>query len=640
MDRRRRRALERAESKRAKKQPAIPREPLRSLDTAAYAILLAVLCAVPIVFSFYTLEVVALKVAVLGILVLAAGTLWILSGLRRGHTDFTSSLLNVAVLAYWGAACVAAVFSRCTRLSLQGLWRVTVFVLLYLLVANAVRTRPRVLGILAGAAAAAVWVTAHGFLQVLGHDPVNWSFAFEGRPFASLGNPNILAGYLIIAIHFTIALTGGASSWPLRLSGTAAGFCCLVCLALTQSKAAWLALLISGAVMGFCVVFSRLPAALKWTRVRKVLAAVISCLIVVSALLLAPAAVKRFHATWRGSTAVRLVYWQGALGMFKSRPLMGAGIGTFHALFPQYRPPTFQSVSGAGHDTRHAHSEYVETLAERGVIGIGALLFLLCAITAVGLKALRKAESVSDRWILCGLLSGVAGLLAHGAVSVALRYVVCPTYFWVALGLIVAMQHIALSDRGRRQFRLLKSVGLRILLAVVSVCIIGYAAHALVIRPFRARLALREAFRLETIDRPDQAITAFKCAIERDKLDPRPYYHLAETYRRKRDYERAIRTYHALQTFMPDYLHIHCQLGSTYAAMNQWDKAGPEFLLALRQGALPDGVRPMPLIRKLRQKQKWDDARYAEILQELAEVYPTDETIQETLKDFAPRRLP
>jgi O-antigen ligase len=69
----------------------------------------------------------------------------------------------------------------------------------------------------------------------------------------------------------------------------------------------------------------------------------------------------------------RLPIWQAALAMFFDYPLIGSGWGTFRALLPSYR------FEPNGFYYTHAHNDYLEILAEGGIIGfaIAAVLVFL-----------------------------------------------------------------------------------------------------------------------------------------------------------------------------------------------------------------------------------------------------------------------
>ncbi len=77
--------------------------------------------------------------------------------------------------------------------------------------------------------------------------------------------------------------------------------------------------------------------------------------------------------------SVRLPVWQVAWQMFQDAPWFGHGPGSFSVLYPEY-VQSLALPSWVAFDDRHmpwAHSLYLESLAERGIVASLALLALL-----------------------------------------------------------------------------------------------------------------------------------------------------------------------------------------------------------------------------------------------------------------------
>ncbi|MGB8166236.1 MAG: O-antigen ligase family protein [Chthoniobacteraceae bacterium] len=115
---------------------------------------------------------------------------------------------------------------------------------------------------------------------------------------------------------------------------------------------------------------------------------------------------------------VRIYNWQAALDQFKISPVFGTGAGT-HLYFGRFfRRPQIQS------DPEHAHSDYLEMLAEYGLVGLaGITIFVFfhahTCLRAIGASA-RTApgdpyHSFRDNRLALqiGALSAIAAYLAH-----------------------------------------------------------------------------------------------------------------------------------------------------------------------------------------------------------------------------------
>nr|MBA2764499.1 O-antigen ligase family protein [Thermoleophilaceae bacterium] len=96
-----------------------------------------------------------------------------------------------------------------------------------------------------------------------------------------------------------------------------------------------------------------------------------------------------------------------ALGGFAEHPLIGGGGGSFEPLYYERRS------LDAG--TRDAHSLYLETLSELGLIGFGALALFLGAFGFAAARALQSGRP--DRGTAAASVAAVVVLLAHSAVD-------------------------------------------------------------------------------------------------------------------------------------------------------------------------------------------------------------------------------
>jgi O-antigen ligase len=134
----------------------------------------------------------------------------------------------------------------------------------------------------------------------------------------------------------------------------------------------------------------------------------------------------------------RYQFWVAAWRAFEHRPLLGIGPGTF-AFWWERHASTYEHVI-------NAHSLYLETLAETGLVGLAALLGFIGVVLVSGIAASTRPRG-SQRAYLAGAGAGfIAFVLAAG-------------YDWVwqiaALPVTALLLGAALlgaeSDRGRRR---------------------------------------------------------------------------------------------------------------------------------------------------------------------------------------------
>ena len=106
----------------------------------------------------------------------------------------------------------------------------------------------------------------------------------------------------------------------------------------------------------------------------------------------------------------RWQFWQAAIDQFEARPLTGHGAGSYEAWWAQH--------GSIAYFTRQAHSLYLETLGELGLVG---LLLVVGLLGVVGVTAARRraAAAGEDRTTVAAL----AALALGFAVAVGIDWV-------------------------------------------------------------------------------------------------------------------------------------------------------------------------------------------------------------------------
>jgi O-antigen ligase len=107
----------------------------------------------------------------------------------------------------------------------------------------------------------------------------------------------------------------------------------------------------------------------------------------------------------RVSNNSRLSEWKVALDAYRGAPLHGAGAGTYPTLWTRHRP----SEANAN----DAHSLYVETLGELGLVGLG--LLLVAVVTVLAVLGLRCRGP--DRAVYGGLFAAGLAWAVHAGID-------------------------------------------------------------------------------------------------------------------------------------------------------------------------------------------------------------------------------
>ncbi len=115
------------------------------------------------------------------------------------------------------------------------------------------------------------------------------------------------------------------------------------------------------------------------------------------------------------SFSSRVHVWQEVLRMVSANPLSGTGLGTFGLAFPLYRG--FGNIYG----WQQAHNDYLQILAESGVIGFGLLIAGLFSIVRRQLIPIFVEPIQRQDPLVLGAALGIAVLLVHSSVDFNLQ---------------------------------------------------------------------------------------------------------------------------------------------------------------------------------------------------------------------------
>jgi O-antigen ligase len=140
------------------------------------------------------------------------------------------------------------------------------------------------------------------------------------------------------------------------------------------------------------------------------------------------------------SNLERLNRWNCAWEMFKERPIVGWGPGTYQFVYaPFQRAKDLTIISTNQGDGGNAHSEYLGPLCEQGVMGSLLFIVLLLAISNL---AFRLFYSAKDRELKILIASSYLGLMTyyiHGVLNNYLDTDKASVPFWGFTAVLVAI---------------------------------------------------------------------------------------------------------------------------------------------------------------------------------------------------------
>jgi O-antigen ligase len=350
-----------------------------------------------------------------------AGTIRLEFGVNR------TTLLLAGAFVAWLA--LSAAWAPDTAELVTKLWPWVVVLVMLMVLLTTVRTA-RDVRLIAGAVIVGTVVSViAGFAGGgLGSADVTSATATEGRLQGGAADPNFLAAFIVPAAAL---LPGVAAALPRRSSLARAmlvlAFAVLIAgLAASQSR---------GGVVAAVAAFAAALLIMRGRRVMVLLAMVAVGGLALSFFAVEPSALERItSATDRGNGREDL--WVVAGRMASDHPLVGVGLGNFTVLAPDYvrRPGALAFVDLVADRPHETHNEYLQRLAENGIIGVALFAALAGSAVLAAVRAARRLQRIGEyslAWMARCVVVADAGLLAA---AIFLSVGPTPT-LWVFLAL-------------------------------------------------------------------------------------------------------------------------------------------------------------------------------------------------------------
>lgn len=140
------------------------------------------------------------------------------------------------------------------------------------------------------------------------------------------------------------------------------------------------------------------------------------------------------------SNLERINRWQSALKMFKERPVLGWGPGTYqfvYAPFQQTKDKTIISTNAGDKGT--AHSEYIGPLSESGFLGMLSILAIVIVISITAIRVYKQAKNPETKILALSYFLGLVTYFIHGTLNNFLDTDKSSVPFWTFAAAIVAI---------------------------------------------------------------------------------------------------------------------------------------------------------------------------------------------------------
>ena len=137
------------------------------------------------------------------------------------------------------------------------------------------------------------------------------------------------------------------------------------------------------------------------------------------------------------STYGRLITYQDAIAAWKESPLFGIGLGNYGPYVDNY------PLNAPEDGWKVVNNEYLEILAETGLIGLVAFLLFIISIIIKSFICMFKTKNKFLKTALIGLFVAFIGILSQYNFFSTL-YIM---YIWVAMGILVATQNLIIGNK-------------------------------------------------------------------------------------------------------------------------------------------------------------------------------------------------
>jgi putative inorganic carbon (HCO3(-)) transporter len=346
--------------------------------------------------------------------------------------------IHLPLISYWAIALIATLLSPVRVAALDGMLKLTIYMIAFVSMSRMMRLGWR--SVLVGTyLETALVVCAYAVQQwYLGAPELaTWTditseTAGTTRVYSFLGNPNLLAGYLIPALPLGAIAAIHWRSWGMKVLGAVVAILGAFCITQTQSRGGLLGLAAESFALVLLLVYwwgKRLPT---WTL--PVTFGGTAGAIALGTILV-PTLRKRvvsIFGTEDSSNAFRVNVWMSVLNMIKVKPILGIGPGNkaFNLVYPLYQR--------SGYSALGAYSVPLELTVETGIIGVicyGWLIFSIFRQAWIALNRLRSDRNMDGLWIIAAIAT-IVGMMTHGLFDTVWYRPQVQLLWWLAIAII------------------------------------------------------------------------------------------------------------------------------------------------------------------------------------------------------------
>jgi putative inorganic carbon (hco3(-)) transporter len=398
----------------------------------------------------------SLSTDLIGFLLSGVAAFWVLLTLADERSGGITPI-HITIFAFWVISAVSTGLSPARDAAIGGLGKVSLYLIAFAMLARlcrSARIRDWLIGVylhiallvsvfgvnqsIYGAKQLATWVDAES------------SLAKTTRVYSYLNNPNLLGGYLLPAIAFSIAALLIWKGWLRKTLALTMVVVNTYCLQATYCRGAWLGAILMLVVAAALIYYWLRPILPKFWR-SWALPIVIGGLATLFgiAVIFSPSLHDRvlsiFSDRKDSSNNFRINVWTAVREMIHNRPILGYGPGdrVFKKIYPIYQvSPRFSALG--------AYSVFMETIVEVGFVGFTCFIWMLVVTLDCGVRGLIRLRQVRDPqafWLIAAIVS-LVGIMSQGVADTVWYRPVLQTLWWLCVGIVASFyQRVEPEDR-------------------------------------------------------------------------------------------------------------------------------------------------------------------------------------------------
>ena len=495
----------------------------------------AILVFLPLAFSRISYDQFdGVKLAIFRVLVLVAVLLW-LAKILKAPEAISWSWREGLLAGFLVIAAISTVSSIHIPTSLHGKYKryeglltyITYFTI-YFVAMQTFRRKAQLKTLIETISIVGGVVALYGILQYLGLDPIAWgTVPFEARrSFSTFGNPDLLAGYLVIAFPCALVsfLDGNQRRWLHGANVFLLGTCLLT--ALTRSG--WIGALVSLIFLAVLLGRSLKPY---W---RQMAAMGLVVVIVLGAMMIFSAdsdlnIVSKFQgiSLSSGTAKSRIEIWKAGYFMMRDRPLFGQGPGTFRLASERFETRRYVKFVAGGTVSDNAHNYFLQLASGNGPVAAVLMYVFFIAWIIRSIKVRREIIDTTDRLMLAGAIAGVTGYLATMMFGISI--VGASSSFWLVMAAVTG--YTRRIDPAYHSYKIEWAQELKLAVSV-AIALVTLVSVFIAFSMYAGDVYFVKALRSSSSNQRDLAVSQFNTAARLYPGNGRIMSQLGQTYSR------------------------------------------------------------------------------------------------------------